>query len=334
MWVEILPHVETVHLTNIVEHSKVGMIFESGVVEGYEPDVPRDLEGPFGTDGIKAWYEVLRKAKFDYYSGSQVVNTNETDQWYSKGWSEEGDEGTVTNSIYHGTWGGKTVTGSRSLYNGVNFVYEDGDLVDITPKQTEVELGGNIEDRFCSTETYDISIPLHYDLVHTGGVSRVSQATLFAFVGVSWDQNWRVMGADYNGYDISENGWSNRTYVVAVRQQGNVQELPGGVDVVKVTTSPTIQVTTNRFVAFRCTINMENLLEQAASLCGHPFPSYGFSPSPKFPCPPVYIDKWNPYPVDWSWSDGHSDTTETFGAFMESAILVIEFKPWTSLSGW
>jgi len=79
---------------------------------------------------------------------------------------------------------------------------------------------------------------------------------------------------------------------------------------------------------------MENLLEQAASLCGHPFPSYGFSPSPKFPCPPVYIDKWNPYPVDWSWSDGHSDTTETFGAFMESAILVIEFKPWTSLSGW
>ena len=331
MWVEILPHVETVNLTNIVEHSKAGMIFKSGAVEDYEPGVPRDLEGPFSTDGIKAWYDVLRNAKFNHYSGSAVVNLNETNYWYTTEWSQDGNEGTETNTIHNGQWGYKEVTVWKLLYNGISEVYEwvedpeSGEqyekLVDLKPDPTDVTYGGEIENGFNSYGTYDISIPLSYDIVHTGDVSRVNQATLFAFVNVMWDQSWWV-GGKY----IDEIGSTNIRYVVAIRQQG-VQELPGGVDDINGTA-------TNKLVAFRCTIDMGDLLEQAASLCGHQFPSYGFSQSPKFPCPDAWIYKPGSNTFYWETKSGSSGTTETFSASMESAILVIEFAPWTSLSGW
>lgn len=336
MWVEILPHIETASITNVVKRSKDGMIFRSGIVELYEPEVPPDLEGPFRTNGIKEWYDALRNAKFNYYPGKQVVKLNEPDSWFTERWSQDGNEGTETNTIYNGTWGSKTVVARIENFNDVKIEKgwkqdSEGEwyeaVVNITPKERSVSYDGVMQDHFCSTTSYDISIPLEYSLVHTGGVTRVHQATLFFFVGVSRYQSWSVSGTSPNGSPISEYGFTNQDYIVCVRHQGNAQELPGGVDVID-------NGTTNRCVAFRFNIEMDDLLDQAATYCRQSLPSYGYYPILKLDCPRAYINKDGPDPDFWTWDTGRSETAEMFSSSIQSAILVIEFKPWTSLSGW
>ncbi len=335
-WTEIMPRVETAQVTNIVEGSLLGMIYKNGAVEYYEPEKPRGLEGTFKTGGVKAWYDVLAKAKYNIYYGNSVLK-DETEEWTSRIWPKDPyGQDTVTNTIQRGAWGHKSVEGARSVEKGVEIVYEEmegeggetyDELVDITPKEPEEEVSGNMNDDYCSSSTYDITTPLLYGLVHTGGVSRIKGATLFAIVSVSWHQDWRVRGRGPNG-EIWNDGYTNVNHTVAVRL-GEVQEINGGVKYVYPGES-----TTNSYVAFRCNIGMKNLLESAATLSGHAFPSYGFGPSLKEQCPDAYIDKPSDDPYEWDGYAGYSSTHEIYNAGMTAAVLVIEFQPWTSLSGW
>lgn len=338
-WTEILPHVETAHITNIVESSIEGLMFNGGVVEYYEPEKPRDLDGPFWTGGIIAWYDVLAKAKYNIYRGSSIIKTNETDDCYFRFWPKDdiSDQDTVTNTIPRGTFGSKTVEGTRSVTRDVELVYEEkedeetgiiyDELVDIKPADPDEDVYGTIDDSYCSSSTYNLYTGLPYGLVNTGGVNRIKSATLFAAFGVTWHQDWSLNGRVEGEY-VWHSGYTNVHHYVMFRI-GNVQEINGGVEVYHPASG-----TTNRYVAFGCTMNMKDLLESAARLSGYAFPSYGFGPTLKYPCPEAYIDKPSSDPYEWEYGSGHSMTHEEYTASMSGAYLVIEFQPWTSLPEW
>jgi len=326
-WVEILPAVESVTVTNIAEKTLEGMIFTSGTVAMYEPESPGLLEGLFRTKGIRDWYEVLKKAKYGCYDGNGKPGAEDV-EWYGRFWpkDEYTSENTTTNTMKKGAWGQKSLTAWRAVYKGVEEKYEDYELKDLVPKEPEVSISGSMDEMY-GQGPYVIYTDLPYEIAHTGGVGRIDTATLFAYVYVWFGRNWRIKGGNASSpYAYDEEGYTNKYYTVA-KKIGEVTEIPEGVEVVAFGA-------TNRYVGFSCSISMRELLEGAARAAGHAFPSYGYGPPLEKECPEAYIDTSPADPYYWNAVNGSSQVNETYSASMDSALLLIEFKPWTSLEGW
>ena len=160
-----------------------------------------------------------------------------------------------------------------------------------------------------------------YDVVHTGGVERIDKAWAYAWTDVSWSRRWDVSTGDGNE---NEWGYTNKSCTVMMKL-GEVQQKEGGCEEVDTQAGSSWFGTTNRFVAFEANINVGNIYSRAITLAGMSFPT-GRNFRPR-------LEKQCPNPTREHRETG-SYVTESYNVQGIRIVIVVDFKPWTSLTNW
>jgi hypothetical protein len=152
---------------------------------------------------------------------------------------------------------------------------------------------------------------LDYDIVHTGNVSRIANATFYAGGTASY---YRKSEADINSQDAKLE-YTNRMWTVMFRV-GDAQEAEcyeyvfGG--------------TTNRLVAFSISFDAKSLVKRAMGMSCGSWRNAGWHPSLEYKVPDATEDR--------TLRDAY--TTERLSCNINTGYLVIDFHPWTSLPEW
>ena len=321
MFVEILPRVETATTTNILQKSRLGMMFNSGLVELYDPQNPESAGGPFRTSVVTANYAVLRDATV-FAAECKNINTNEIfrvfQAWSVKRPSSGPPDDFTTNFTYNTTsWQTKNMTADKETTKSFVIEYEyDVDTDTWTETGSHIDTveyeDGNITDDTTGASGVGgkLMAYLPTDTVHVGSVdSRIDHVEVYAWAEGFWSRQWSVYGPS------GDDGGSEQKYAIVCQHigrasyAGSAQSVSAGV--------------TKSYECFSATIP-NSLLNNAMSSAGKSFPQSR---------PSIDLEKGCPDP-NKDHPASSSLATESWNAYISEIILVIHLSPWTSLPGW